>query len=421
MKKILVHICCAPDALYFLKRFREDNPDSELIGFFYDPNIHPYEEYRLRYQETERTCNELGIKLIEGEYDVENWLVSVKGLENEPERGERCSVCFDFRLERSAKLAKELGCDAFTTTLLMSPKKKFSQLKESGEKVASIHGVEFIAVDYRKGGGTQEMFRLTKEKEIYQQDYCGCIYGLFQQKEERSIFDLISTPGRRPGSKEERLFIKEVRTFAELLGLPTKEVEFPFLGWVPLEGGLWIKGKAVPSMIRPYSQSIRGKVRADVEKIAGSTLYLSKQFVRIILLDDFRDLPLEEPEMTTYPTFLVPSTYRELLLENRVDARLRTEFVNSVSSVLIIGDPGAEELIGVPADTLQDRRGYTLEDLRSFLEGNMELIRKGSASVVLLGAQSFGRIGQRVFEEHFGRVIDKVLDYRSELLDAHLL
>ncbi|MDQ7082210.1 MAG: epoxyqueuosine reductase QueH [Aquificota bacterium] len=103
MKRVLVHICCAPDALYFLKRLREDYPDSELIGFFYDPNIHPYEEYRLRYQETERACRQLGIKLIEGEYDLENWLMSVKGLEEEPERGERCSVCFDFRLERSAQ------------------------------------------------------------------------------------------------------------------------------------------------------------------------------------------------------------------------------------------------------------------------------------------------------------------------------
>ncbi len=420
MERVLVHICCAPDALYFLKRFREENPDSELIGFFYDPNIHPYEEYRLRYQETERTCNELKIKLIEGKYDVEDWLRNVRGLENEPERGERCSVCFDFRLERSARLAKELGCDAFTTTLLMSPKKKFSQLKDSGERVASRYGVKFIAVDYRKGGGTQEMFRLTKEKEIYQQDYCGCIYGLFQQKEEDSLFDLVSTPGRRPGSKEERLFIKEVRTFAEALGLPTKEVEFPFLGWIPLEGGLWVKGKAIPSFVRPYSQSIRGRCRADVDRVVGNTLYLNKQFVRIVLLDEFEDRPLTEPEMTTYPTFLVPGAYRETLLENRIDARLRTEFVNSTSSVLLIGDPQAQEILGIPADTLQDRRGVSPKDVRILIEKNLGCIEEGSVSLVLLGAHSLCGIGRKVFEETFGVGITRIIGYGKVLLNAKL-
>ncbi len=420
MRKVLVHICCAPDALYFLKRFREENPDSELVGFFYDPNIHPYEEYRLRYQETERTCRELGIELIEGEYNVRDWLESVRGLEHEPERGERCSVCFDFRLERSAKLAKELGCTAFTTTLLMSPKKKFSQLKESGERVASRYGIEFIVVDYRKGGGTQEMFRLTKEKEIYQQDYCGCIYGLFQQKGELSIFDLVSTPGRRPGSKEERLFIKEVRTYAETLGLPTKEVEFPFLGWVPLEGGLWVRGEAVPSFVRPFSRSIRGRVRADVERVAGNTLYLSKQFVRIVLLEEFKDQPLEGPTIANYPTFLVLSELKELLMENRVEARLRTEFVNSTSSILIVGDLGAERLLGIPADTLQDRRGIGLGEVRAILDKELRSVREGSLSLVLLGAHSIGRVGQRVFEDIFGRELDLVLEYDS-LLDAHLL
>ena len=92
MADLLVHICCAPDALYFLKKLREDFPNKEMVGFFYDPNIHPYEEYRLRLVETKRICRDLGIPLIEGEYDVESWMDSVKGLENEPERGERGSV-----------------------------------------------------------------------------------------------------------------------------------------------------------------------------------------------------------------------------------------------------------------------------------------------------------------------------------------
>ncbi|MFN3471654.1 MAG: epoxyqueuosine reductase QueH, partial [Aquificaceae bacterium] len=158
--KIAVHICCAPDALYFLKRLREDYPEAEILGFFYDPNIHPYEEYKLRLIETQRICKELSIYLYEGEYDVEGWLSYVKGYEDEPERGKRCALCFDYRLLRSLEFAKEVEATHLTTTLLMSPKKEFLMLKESGEKVCKAYNIEFLALDYRKGGGTQEMFKL---------------------------------------------------------------------------------------------------------------------------------------------------------------------------------------------------------------------------------------------------------------------
>ncbi|MDQ7038679.1 MAG: epoxyqueuosine reductase QueH [Aquificota bacterium] len=411
MGRILVHICCAPDAVYFLKRLREDFPDEEIIGFFYDPNIHPYEEYRLRYQETERTCRQLGIKLIEGEYDVERWLRSVKGLEDEPERGKRCSVCFDFRLERSAQVARELGCDAMTTTLLMSPKKSIPQLKESGEKVAKAYGVKFLTPDYRKGGGTQEMFRLSRDLELYQQDYCGCIYGLFKQKEGEIFWDLVSFRGRRPGSKEETLFVKEVRTFAESLSLPVREFEFPFLSWKVLEGGIWVNREPVPSIVVPFSQSVRGKVRADVERRVGNTLYLNKQFIRLVLVKDLKDRPLEEITGVTSPTFLVPEHVMEKLLTNRVEVTLRTEFMQERSRVLLIGRDDAKRLIGIPADTLQDGRGVSGDQVRGLVRENLERIKRGEVSLVLMGAQSLGRPGQRFFEEITGRKVDEVLSY----------
>ncbi len=415
MEKILVHICCAPDAIYFLERLRKEFPNSELIGFFYDPNIHPYEEYKLRYLETERTCQKLGIRLIEGEYDPEEWLRSVKGFENEPERGRRCSLCFDFRLERSARLAKELGCGSMTTTLLMSPKKSLEQLKESGEKVAKLYGINFIAVDYRKGGGTQEMFKLAKEKEIYQQDYCGCIYGLFKQKKEEAVWDLISFKGRRPGSKEETAFIKELRIFAEFLDLSVKEFEFPFLNWKLLEGGIWVGKEAVPSIVVPYSQPIRGRVRADVEREVNNTLYLNKQFVKIVLVEDFRDVPLEEFPGFTNPTFLVPTEYRESLLASRIDAVLRTEFKPDRSRILLIGDLEAQKVTGFPADTLQDGQGLSSSCLKKLLEEEREKIVNGELAFVLLGAHSLGRIGQRYFEEITGRKIDRVISYMEAL------
>ena len=403
MSGLLVHICCAPDALYFLKRLREDYPDKEIVGFFYDPNIHPYEEYRLRLIETRRICRELNIKLIEGEYDVEDWMTRVKGLECEPERGERCSVCFDFRLERSAIMAKELGIGEMTTTLLMSPKKRINQLRESGERTASRYGVKFLTVNYRKGGGTQEMFRLSKERELYQQDYCGCIYGLFQQKEGDIQWDLVGFGGRPPGSREETLFIKEIRDFAESESLEVKELEFPFLGWRVIEGGLWVGDRPISSIVVPYSQSIRGKVRADAREISPGEIVLSKQFVRIYLCDALRDEPLSAFSSLTYPTFRVPRSERDGLLSGRVTAVLKTEFMPMRSRVLIIGNCSSEVIMGIPADTLQDLRGWTLSDIRAVIEDNTEGIKSGKKALVLMGACSLCFAGKRFVEDHLGR------------------
>jgi len=95
---MLVHICCSVDSHFFLEKLKEQFPKERLIGFFYDPNIHPYSEYRLRLLDVQRSCKKLGIELIEGEYDYQNWLKAVRGLEREKEKGERCRVCFDKRL-----------------------------------------------------------------------------------------------------------------------------------------------------------------------------------------------------------------------------------------------------------------------------------------------------------------------------------
>ncbi len=411
--KILVHICCAPDAIYFLKRLREDFPEAEIIGYFYDPNIHPYEEYKLRYIETERTCRELGIKLIEGEYDVENWLERVKGYEEEPERGKRCEICFDYRLERSAKVAKELGCNYLTTTLLMSPKKSIPQLKRAGERATNGTGITFLALDYRKGGGTQEMFKLSKERDIYQQDYCGCIYGLFKQKEIPIPWDLVSVKGRAPGSKEERIFFKEARILAESLGFPVKEYEFPFLSWKLLEGKIEVDKEVIPSFVVPYSQSIRGVAKGRVERVVGDTLFLNKQNVKIILSEDFKAFPLERITGLSNPTFVVPKQFKEKLLNGKVVATLRTEFLPEKSEVMLIGREDGKKYLGIPADTLQDLRGISLKRLESILKEKEREIKEGELTVVLLGAESYGRVGSNFVRDHLGRDVDKFIDWQS--------
>jgi len=131
---VLVHICCAVDSHYFLNRLRKDFPNEKLVGYFYDPNIHPYSEYKLRLLEVKRSCKKLRVELIEGEYDFDSWLKAVEGLELEPEKGKRCNVCFDYRFRESAKMCAKLGLKRFTSTLLTSPKKSISQLRNEGEK-----------------------------------------------------------------------------------------------------------------------------------------------------------------------------------------------------------------------------------------------------------------------------------------------
>ena len=159
---MLVHICCSVDSHFFLQKLQQDFPKEKLTGFFYDPNIHPYSEYQLRLLDVERSCKKLSIELIEGPYDYENWLEAVRGLENEAEKGLRCEVCFDKCFIQSAKKALELSEKKITTTLLVSPLKSQEQLKRVGDDFFSKYGVEFIAVDYRANGGSQDQSRVTK-------------------------------------------------------------------------------------------------------------------------------------------------------------------------------------------------------------------------------------------------------------------
>ncbi len=404
MNDILVHACCAVDSFYFLKKLRENFPSHRIVCFFYDPNIHPPEEYKLRLVETLRVCRYLGIEFVEGEYDPENWLKAVKGLEKEPERGKRCDVCFYFRLEKTAQLAKDLNCNSFTTTLLMSPKKDFSKLVQTGNELAEKYSLHFLTVNYRKGNGVQNMFKLAKQNKIYLQDYCGCLYAM------KKISEAFNTP-RSPGSSGELLFIKELRLKAESLNLPAEEGEFPFLNWKVIEGGLWKEGKAIPSYILPYSQSIKGKVRADVKGRKGNMLFLNKQFIRIILTEKPESVFLEEPRVLTEPTFLVPLSYSKEFLNGRIEASLKTEFGNDISHWLAIGDLSADCIVGIPADTLQSGKGWSLEKAYSYLIRKKEEIKRGKLTLVFLGAYSLCKVSKKHFELTTGRKIETVLPY----------
>jgi len=147
--------------------------------YFYNPNIHPIEEYELRKEENKRYCEALDFKFIDADYDKDNWFDRIKGLEDEPERGERCTKCFDMRFERSALFAHENNFSLFATTLGISRWKDLHQVNNSGLRAANRYdNLAFWDFNWRKQGGSSRMIEISKREEFYQQEYCGCVYSL---------------------------------------------------------------------------------------------------------------------------------------------------------------------------------------------------------------------------------------------------
>ena len=176
-KKLLLHSCCAPCAGEIMEAVAISNIETTV--FFYNPNIHPQEEYEIRKDENKRFCEKLGFDFIDADYDKDNWFERIKGLEDEPERGARCTQCFDMRFERSALYAKENGFKVYATTLGISRWKDMDQINGSGEKAANRHDeIQYWDFNWRKKGGAARMIEISKREQFYQQEYCGCVYSL---------------------------------------------------------------------------------------------------------------------------------------------------------------------------------------------------------------------------------------------------
>ena len=174
---LLLHSCCAPCAGEIMEAVAAS--EIKTTVYFYNPNIHPIQEYELRKEENKRYCQKLGLDFIDGDYDKDNWFKRIKGLENEPERGERCTKCFDMRFERSALYAHENNFFLFATTLGISRWKDLDQVNNSGLRAADRYsGLNFWDFNWRKAGGSPRMIEISKREEFYQQEYCGCVYSL---------------------------------------------------------------------------------------------------------------------------------------------------------------------------------------------------------------------------------------------------
>ena len=174
---LLLHSCCAPCSSYVLEYLSEY---FNIIILFYNPNIMPFDEYNRRLEEQKRLVAEMetknNVKIIEGEYNVNDFLEVVKGLEDEPEGGARCEKCFRLRLNEAAVFAKELGADYFTTTLTVSPHKNSQIINAIGDEISEEYGVVYLQSDFKKRNGYKRSIELAKQYDLYRQDYCGCVY-----------------------------------------------------------------------------------------------------------------------------------------------------------------------------------------------------------------------------------------------------
>lgn len=170
---MLLHTCCAPCAIYVVQQLAKQY---DLALYYYNPNIHPADEYQKRLNEIIKWAGKNNIKLVEAKYNVEDWFKAIKGLEQEPEGGQRCFVCYEMRLKETAAYAKNNNYDLFGTTMSISPHKKADKLNEIGNKLKEEMGINYLEADWKKNDGFKIACRLSKEENFYRQDYCGCTF-----------------------------------------------------------------------------------------------------------------------------------------------------------------------------------------------------------------------------------------------------
>ena len=175
--KLLLHSCCAPCSGEVMEALSASGIDYTI--YFYNPNIHPRKEYDIRKQENIRFAEKHNVPFVDADYDKEQWFERTAGMENEPERGIRCTACFDMRFEHTAQYAAQHGFSIFCSSLGISRWKNMEQINQCGIRAAALFpGLTYWTYNWRKGGGSQRMIEISKQETFYQQEYCGCVYSL---------------------------------------------------------------------------------------------------------------------------------------------------------------------------------------------------------------------------------------------------
>lgn len=180
--KLLLHACCGPCSSYVIEYLSNY---FDITIYYYNPNIYPENEYIRRKEELKSFVKQFNnqIKVIEELYNTEAYYKSVKGLEKLGERSERCYRCYMFRLEKTANFALKNNYDYFTTTLSISPYKNAEWINEIGKKLEEKYNIKYLYADFKKKNGYKRSLELSKEYNLYRQDYCGCVYS----KQEREV------------------------------------------------------------------------------------------------------------------------------------------------------------------------------------------------------------------------------------------
>ncbi len=333
---MLVQICCSVDSHYFLRKLKELYPQEKIIGFFYNPNIHPKEEFELRYIDVKRSCEELEIPLIKGNYDLESWLKKTKNLKNEPECGKRCLICFENRLNATLQLAKKIGEKTITSTLFMSPKKSHSQLTEALEKICKDSDINFVAPDFRKNNGTKFQFELAKKDKLYHQNYCGCIYAA-NSKEFKSEFFSPLNRQILPNSIEERIKIYSQISTTNLQNLQIKKEKI--LNYRLLWCLVKFEKNPIKSHIIFYSQ-INRKIKCKIEKIENKIFENSQ--IKILDFEKFQEI--SGFKFDNFDEFLK----NPLSIDDEINFREKICFKYSLEPIVIVEklNLGAYEISG---------------------------------------------------------------------------
>jgi len=185
---LLLHSCCAPCSSYVLEYLSQY---FKITLFYYNPNIFPESEYQNRVEEQKRLIRELPVhfpvRFLEGTYIPQDFFRTVQGMEHLPEGHERCFACYHLRLLESARTAKKIGCDYFATTLSISPLKNAGKLNEIGEQIAQEYQITWLPSDFKKKNGYKRSIELSRQYNLYRQDYCGCIFSYRERHPKKGL------------------------------------------------------------------------------------------------------------------------------------------------------------------------------------------------------------------------------------------
>ena len=182
--KLLLHACCASCAVGVLEKLKYH--PAKITLFFYNPNIHPKKEFERRLEDVRKIAKLYSVPLIVPEQTESEWHSYIKGFEHEPEKGKRCQLCFELRLKKTAEYAKKHGFQAFATTLTISPHKSAEMINKIGKRYQD-QLVKYISSDFKKYKGYELSVALSKQLNLYRQNYCGCVYSKKSSKNQHSI------------------------------------------------------------------------------------------------------------------------------------------------------------------------------------------------------------------------------------------